>query len=140
MTDITTKHPHVGPPEECSSPDDAGQKLLAQYRQSAVAGLRNVTLICDEVSALCPLTKQPDQYLVKIRYRPSGYIVESKALKGYLQTYRNVGVLAETLSATIAAHIGASLSAKWVRVKVRQKSRGGISICAKSRWPSEVSL
>jgi 7-cyano-7-deazaguanine reductase len=140
MTDLNTKHPPVGPPELCSSPDAAAQKLLAEYRQTAAAGLRKVTLVCDEVSALCPLTKQPDQYVVTIKYEPSAYIVESKALKGYLQTYRNVGVLAETLSATVAAHIGASLSAKWVRVKVRQKSRGGISICAKSRWPSEVSL
>lgn len=139
MTDTETKHPPIGPPLECGTPDEACGKLLTLYRQVAVAGLRTVRLLCDEVSALCPLTRQPDQYVVVITYRPERYIVESKALKGYLQTYRNVGVLAETLSATIAAHIGKSLSAKWVRVKVRQKSRGGISICAKARWSSEVS-
>ena len=56
----------VGPPQKCSSPDHAAQKLLAEYRQTAAAGLRKVTLVCDEVSALCPLTKQPDQHLTSI--------------------------------------------------------------------------
>lgn len=138
MTDQDTKHPPIGPPILCASPDLAAEKLLVEYRQHAAAGLRRVTLVCDEVSALCPLTKQPDQYVVKITYRPSAHIVESKTLKGYLQTYRNLGVLAETLSAAVAAHIGTALNAKWVRVSVRQKSRGGIAIRATSRWPAQV--
>lgn len=92
----------------------------------------NVLLTSDEVTAVCPVTGQPDQYTVTIDLVPNGLLIESKSLKLYLQSFRNEGVFCEALSTRIASHIMEQTTAISVTVKVTQKSRGGISITAES--------
>lgn len=98
----------------------------------APAGVERVYLESDEVAAVCPITGQPDWYIVKITYLPRGLCVESKSLKLYLQSFRNEGVFCEALSARIAGDLGAALGCP-VEVTVVQKPRGGISIHATAR-------
>lgn len=92
-------------------------------------GLQRVTMIADEVTALCPVTGQPDQYEVTIIYEPNGLCLESKSLKLYLQRFRNAGIFVEALSCLIAKEIGLRLATN-VDTAIVQKSRGGISIIA----------
>lgn len=87
----------------------------------------------DEVTALCPVTGQPDWYTVTIRYAPLARCVESKSLKLYLHTFRQVGVFCEALAARIAADLQAALAARWVEVTITQKARGGITLTAVAR-------
>lgn len=89
-----------------------------------------VTMESDEVTALCPVTGQPDQYTIIIRYWPRDLCVESKSLKLYFQTYRNEGVFCEALSAKICADLDQALRPARCEVWVKQKPRGGISITA----------
>src|SRR4051812_39257662 len=51
-----------------------------------------VRMVSDEVTALCPITGQPDWYEVAITYRPDQSCIESKSLKLYFQTFRNEGI------------------------------------------------
>ena len=91
----------------------------------------NVTeVVCtsDEVTATCPITKQPDWYVVRIAYRPKYLCVESKALKLYLQSFRNAGHFCENFSNIIASDLMKALRAEQVEVTVTQKPRGGIAI------------
>ena len=46
---------------------------------------------CPEFTTLCPMTGQPDFATMYISYIPDKKIVESKALKLYLFSYRNYG-------------------------------------------------
>jgi 7-cyano-7-deazaguanine reductase len=89
-----------------------------------------VALVCDEFTAICPVTGQPDQYVAEIGYSPRKLCVESKSMKLYLQTFRNHGEYVEALAARIATDLYAALEAHSVNVKLIQKSRGGISISA----------
>lgn len=93
----------------------------------------SVRCTSDEVTAVCPVTSQPDWYVVEIEYTPNRLCVESKSLKLYLMTFRNAGHFCEDLSQIIARDIGAAVRPKEVTVVVTQKSRGGISIRAESR-------
>jgi 7-cyano-7-deazaguanine reductase len=96
-------------------------------------GVQKVTMTSDEVTALCPVTGQPDQYMVSIEYCPDELALESKSLKLYFQTFRNEGIFCESFAARIANDVHEAIQAKSVDVWVTQKPRGGISIVAHAR-------
>ena len=86
----------------------------------------------DELTAVCPITGQPDLYLVTIEYTPEALCLESKSLKLYLNGFRNEGGFCEALAVKIRDDVAAALelAARKVRVTLEQKARGGITITA----------
>ena len=62
---------------------------------AAPKGIKEIVCVSDEVTALCPVTAQPDWYQVSIKYAPAGLAVESKTLKLYLQSFRQQGLFCE---------------------------------------------
>ena len=96
-------------------------------------GVADVELVSDELTAVCPITGQPDLYRVTIGYRPAGLCLESKSLKLYLNGFRNEGVFCEALAARIRDDVAAALElpAAKVRITLEQKARGGITITAR---------
>ncbi len=91
-------------------------------------GVQEVTLTSDEVTALCPVTGQPDWYTVSIAYVPRERCVESKSLKLYLQSFRDRGIFAEAFAARIANDVAEAAAPATCQVTVKQKARGGITI------------
>lgn len=95
-----------------------------------------ITYQSDEVTALCPVTGQPDWYTVTITLLKEAMNVmdgiESKSLKLYLQSFRNKGLFAEAFVAEIARRVKAATNAGTVIVAVKQKSRGGVTIEAEA--------
>lgn len=81
-----------------------------------------------EVTSLCPITGQPDFYTVEIRYVPEGRCIESKSLKLYLFSLRNMGLFAEEMANRILEDLVAACSPRWMRVVCRMNPRGGISL------------
>ncbi len=55
-----------------------------------------------EFTCLCPITGQPDFATIEILYEPNEHCVESKSLKLYLGSFRNVGTFHEAVVARIA--------------------------------------
>jgi len=98
----------------------------------APAGVGLVELESDEVTALCPITAQPDWYQVRIAYTPRERCIESKSLKLYLHSFRNDGIFAEAFAVRIADDASEALGCP-VDVTVIQKARGGITIRASAR-------
>lgn len=96
------------------------------------AHLRSVSLVSDEVTALCPVTGQPDYYEVAINFTPIGRIIESKSLKLYLGSFRDKGIFAEEFAERIAVDVYTALDqgdpGLVVTCVTRQKARGGIVI------------
>jgi 7-cyano-7-deazaguanine reductase len=93
-----------------------------------------VQLVCEEFTCLCPMTKQPDFAKILIEYSPDQYLVESKSLKLYLGSYRNVGVFHEFVVNAICHDLVQLLKPKWIEVKGEFSVRGGIRIVPKVRW------
>jgi 7-cyano-7-deazaguanine reductase len=95
-------------------------------------GVAHVDLTSDELTAMCPVTGQPDMYVAQIEYWPDKLCLESKSLKLFLMSFRNEGIFAEGLAVKIRDDVAAALelSADAVSVTLEQKSRGGITITA----------
>jgi 7-cyano-7-deazaguanine reductase len=95
-------------------------------------GVSHVEMTSDELTAVCPVTGQPDLYVATIEYWPGELCIESKSLKLYLSGYRNEGAFCETLAVRIRDDVAGAvqLPADKVRVILRQKARGGITITA----------
>ena len=100
----------------------------------APAGLNQVVMTSDEVTALCPVTGQPDYYTVRIEYMPGPLCIESKSLKLYLWHFRDQGVFCEQLAVDIRDQVVATIQPVACTVTLVQKARGGITIEAVSRY------
>jgi 7-cyano-7-deazaguanine reductase len=95
-------------------------------------GVAEVTLESDELTAVCPLTGQPDLYVASLRYLPVAHCLETRSLKRYLNGFRNEEHYCEALAVRIRDDLAAALELPddAVQVTLRQKARGGISITA----------
>jgi 7-cyano-7-deazaguanine reductase len=100
-------------------------------------GKITVTLHCTEFTSLCPSTHQPDYAQIDIVYIPDKFVVESKSLKLYLETYRNVGVFYEHLAVDIAEDFIKYVKPLSVNVIVNFNVRGGIAISADYHWEKD---
>ncbi len=101
--------------------------------------LREITMVSDEVTALCPITGQPDWYTVTIRYGPQSWCLESKSLKLYLHSLRDKGAFGEDLACSILEDICTAIIPLRCTVEVLQKPRGGISILSEARYFGELA-
>ena len=90
--------------------------------------ISEVVFETDEVTSLCPVTGQPDWYTVRIRYRPANLCVESKSLKLYFWTFREMGQFCEQFASRVLGDFVAACDPRACEVSVIMKSRGGISI------------
>ena len=97
-------------------------------------GVSHVEMTSDELTAVCPVTGQPDLYVASIEYWPQALCLESKSVKLYLSRFRNEGAFCEALAVRIRDDVAEALSLPpdKVRVTLEQKARGGITITATS--------
>lgn len=123
--------------EETSLPEfvalgHAGSEHYAGLETFPNPGVSLVEMTSDELTAVCPLTGQPDLYVATIEYEPDALCLESKSLKLYLARFRNEGAFCEALAVRIRDDVAAALElgSERVSVTLQQKSRGGIAITA----------
>lgn len=110
----------------------AGSEHYAGLESFENPGVSHVEMTSDELTAVCPITGQPDLYVATIGYSPRTLCLESKSLKLYLARYRNEGVFGEALAVRIRDDVADALEleAGDVTVTLTQKARGGITITA----------
>jgi 7-cyano-7-deazaguanine reductase len=87
-----------------------------------------VEFTTNELTATCPITGQPDFYELRLSYRPRGHLIESKALKLYLWGFREVGIFAEDLAATLLEDLAGACDPREMTVDLTQQVRGGLRI------------
>ena len=112
----------------------AGSDHYIGLETFANPGVARVELESDELTAICPVTGQPDLYRARIEYDPDALCLESKSVKLYLARFRNEGCFAEALAVQIRDDVAAAveLPRDRVRVTLVQKARGGITITAQT--------
>jgi 7-cyano-7-deazaguanine reductase len=81
-----------------------------------------------EFTCMCPVTGQPDFAIVMIDYVPSRWLIESKSLKLYLNSFRNHGAFHEECTVTIGKRVAKLLAPKWLRIGGYFYPRGGMPI------------
>jgi len=110
----------------------AGSDHYAGLETFENPGVTRVEMTSDELTSMCPVTGQPDLYVVTIEYAPRTRCLESKSLKLYLSRFRNEGVFCEALAVKIRDDVAEALelASDMVTVRLTQKPRGGIRIVA----------
>ena len=118
--------------EEFIALGHAGSEHFAGLETFPNPGVSEVDMRSDELTAVCPITGQPDLYVAMIHYRPDALCLESKSLKLYLAGFRNEGAFCEALAVRIRDDVAEALELPGERVQVtlEQKARGGITISA----------
>lgn len=81
-----------------------------------------------EFTTLCPMTGQPDFATLYISYIPDEKMVESKALKLYLFSFRNHGGFHEDSMNVIMNDLIELMDPRYIEVWGKFTPRGGISI------------
>jgi 7-cyano-7-deazaguanine reductase len=94
-----------------------------------------VEFTTNELTATCPITGQPDFYELKLSYRPKESLIESKSLKLYLWGFREKGIFAEDLAATLLKDLVAACDPVEMKVDLIQQVRGGLQIRTVVRYP-----
>jgi 7-cyano-7-deazaguanine reductase len=110
-----------------------GNEAYAGLETFENPGVAEVEMVGDELTAVCPITGQPDLYRLTIAYRPGALCLESKSLKLYLNGFRDEGAFCEALAVRIRDEVAAALELDpgRVRITLEQKARGGITITAR---------
>jgi 7-cyano-7-deazaguanine reductase len=81
-----------------------------------------------EFTLMCPVTGQPDFAILVIDYVPNRWLVESKSLKLYLNSFRNHGAFHEQSSVAIGKRLVALLKPRYLRIGGYFFPRGGMPI------------
>ena len=87
-----------------------------------------VRFAAPEFTVLCPVTGQPDFAHLVIDYAPRARLVESKSLKLYLGSFRNVQGFHEETTLTIGRRLVKELAPRWLRIGGYWYPRGGMPI------------
>ena len=81
-----------------------------------------------EFTSICPVTGQPDFGILVIDYVPKEWLIESKSLKLYLQSFRNHGAFHEEVTVSIGKRVADLLKPHWLRIGGYFNPRGGMPI------------
>jgi len=81
-----------------------------------------------EFTCICPVTGQPDFAIMMIDYVPRHWLIESKSLKLYLNSFRNHGAFHEESTVAIGKRLVKLLAPKWLRIGGYFYPRGGMPI------------
>ncbi|MGB1129915.1 MAG: preQ(1) synthase [Haloferula sp.] len=96
-----------------------------------------ITLDCPEFSSLCPVTGQPDTAHLVIRYVPDESCVETKSLKFYLASFRNLPAFNEEVVNRILDDLVTAMHPKEIHIEGKFGSRGGIQLTCSASHPDQ---
>ena len=125
MTDLSSVTQLGRPTAQPRSPDEARLERVAA--PDAGTGYL-VRFTCPEFTSLCPLTGQPDFAHLVLDYVPGEWIVESKSLKLYLNSFRDHGAFHEGCTMQVARALVDLLAPLWLRIGAYWYPRGGMPI------------
>jgi 7-cyano-7-deazaguanine reductase len=86
-----------------------------------------ITIRVPEYTAVCPKTGLPDYGTLTITYVPDQWVIELKAFKYYILTYRNMGIFYENAVNKILDDIVAAIDPRHIEITGDFTPRGGIS-------------
>jgi 7-cyano-7-deazaguanine reductase len=81
-----------------------------------------------EFTTLCAVTGQPDFAHFVIDYVPRAWLIESKALKFYLGSFRNHSAFHEQCTVTIGKRLASTYEPEFLRISGYWYPRGGMPI------------
>lgn len=96
-----------------------------------------ITHTCHEFTSVCPKTGQPDFATIHIEYVADGECLELKALKFYLQSFRNKGIFYEAVTNQILDDLVQASRPRRMTVVGNFNVRGGFSSVIRAEYDSK---
>ena len=108
--------------------DKVDPSLLEKFKrpENRSGSLMSIGIEVPEFTCLCPITGQPDFAQINITYTPKEWCVESKSLKLYMGSFRNVGTFHEACCQRILDDLVSLLDPQEATVFGDFAPRGGI--------------
>jgi 7-cyano-7-deazaguanine reductase len=94
----------------------------------------SVTFTIPEFTCVCPKTGQPDFATLRITYVPDAHLIELKALKVYINAYRNIGIFHEFVTNKILSDLVAACDPLHMEIEGDFNVRGGIKTVVKAAY------
>lgn len=94
----------------------------------------SVSFTIPEFTCVCPMTGQPDFATLRITYVPDRQLIELKALKLYVNAYRNVGIFHEFVTNKILSDLVAACAPVRMEIEGDFNVRGGIKTVVKAAY------
>jgi 7-cyano-7-deazaguanine reductase len=126
MSKTPTPAPQLG--RAAALPKSPGEAVLDRVPNGHAGTNFLARFTFPEFTSICPVTGQPDFGHLVIDYVPTRWLVESKSLKLYLNSFRNHGAFHEDVTVTIAKRLVDLLKPKWLRIGGYFNPRGGMPI------------
>lgn len=95
----------------------------------------SIRIDCPDFTSLCPVTGQPDFAEIVVEYVPDDRCVETKSLKLYLASYRNVHSFNEAVINRILDDLVAACHPRRMRIEGRFVARGGLALTVTAEHP-----
>jgi 7-cyano-7-deazaguanine reductase len=115
-------------------PKRPDQAVLETFPVDAPAPI--VAFHTKEFTSLCERTQQPDFGSITVTYQPKDRAIESKSLKLFLFSYRNVALFYERIVQDILDRLVEAADPVWMEVEAQMNPRGGIEMTALLRYDS----
>ena len=95
----------------------------------------SIRIDCPDFTSLCPVTGQPDFAEIFVEYIPDARCLETKSLKLYLASYRNVHSFNEAVINRILDDLVGACHPRRMRIEGRFAARGGLALTVVAEHP-----
>jgi len=116
------------------SPEEATLETFPNRNQNRDYWIR---IDCPEFTSLCPVTGQPDFAHILIDYVPDTLCVETKSLKLYLSSYRNVHSFNEQVVNRIMDDLVSVCKPRKMKIEGSFVPRGGLALSVIVEHPTQ---
>jgi len=114
--------------EQTRLPQSPGEAELERVPNPHADTLYVARFTAPEFTCLCPVTGQPDFAHFFIDYAPKDWLLESKSLKLYLASFRNLGAFHEDATISVGKRVVELIQPHWLRIGGYWYPRGGMPI------------
>ena len=122
---------------EVRIPASPTEARLETFRNPAPRRNYRIHFETDDFTSVCPVTGQPDFARIDIDYVPDRLCLESKSLKFYLASYRNVRAFNEAVTNHILDDFVKTCAPREAIVTAQFSARGGIALTVRAEYPDK---
>ena len=120
---------------QAAFPKTPQQRTLEAFPNPKPQRDYSIRLDCPDFTSLCPVTGQPDFAQIIVEYVPGDRCLETKSLKLYLASYRNVHAFNEAVINRILDDLVQACHPRRMRLEGRFVARGGLALTVIAEHP-----
>lgn len=118
-------------------PKSPGKSTLEMFANPRPQRDYSIRIDSANFTSLCPVTGQPDFAEITVEYIPNERCLETKSLKLYLASYRDVAAFNEEVVNRILDDLVRACQPRRMRVEGRFSSRGGLALTVTASYPQD---